>query len=607
MCVFFYWILKKLYIIFFFNSVFAIAVGSFFSHLLEFFSFNFSFFLIEIDEYDDVFFYRRISPDSIEILYQKIPIFFGNFPTIFKLLDVWRNYWFFTDIGIRNNFNFFRFNDAYSYSNMYAKSFGNKKRFWDVDQLNFFFDDSKIFDFSQNYTGIMASTLSIFNEDSDRFLNFPGRRKRFNDFLFLLKNLSTSLDFFFPKEHGVFSNFESLGIEFFYNDYKVFYLNKVKNETFPIGFWLFDKSKFRHEDLSFLNFKDISMLLGYFDTLNNETTNYIRKRLLNPSLHYCISFLQISHLINLSFEDIQFILYLKNNDSFLKNRSFLDIHWFLYSGNFNMNHKNLYSDYIYLKDNYGGFIWGNFLQIFGFFFFDFSNLSRNLTIFDNIFFNFLNDNNRIFWNNPFELFNKKNRFNFSETFFKPKAQTRFFLNERDVMRLPFHILVKIPQTLDYNNFFSLNIYNQGNLDTFSQYVYATGDFFTDRLSKYFLYGKTSFTNNSDFLYGGFMENSNLNRYYVSVIYPWFELLDYSTRIKLELVLENLSISDQHDFFRDLIKRYYEGKSFYSLDEIQLIITEKNSLKRKKNPFIVVYTFVVNTFYDFVYFIFFKKV
>jgi hypothetical protein len=604
---FFSFVFKKLYIIFFFNSVFAIAVGFFFSHLFKVFSFEFFFFFIEINEYDDIFFYKRISEDKIEILYQKVPVFFENFPTIFKILDVWRNYWFFTDIGIRNNFNFFSFNDSYSFSNIYENSFRNKKRLSDVSHLNFFFDDDKTFDFSQNYGGIMASTLNIFNEDSNRFLNFPGRQKRFNDFLFLLKNLKTYDEFFFPKEHGKFANFISSGIETYYNDYKIFYLSKVKNETFPIGFWLFDKSKYRHEDLSALSFADVYMLVDYFDVLNKETTAFIRKRLGNTSLHYYISFLQISHLLNLSLEDIQFILYVKNNDSFLKNKFFMDIHWFLYSGNFNMQSKEVLSNYLFFKNNYGGFIWGNFFQILGFFSFDVSNLSKNFSFFDKIFFNFLNDTNRILWNNPFELLNKKNRYNISDNFFRTKNQTHFFLNERDIMRLPFHILVKIPQTIDYNNFFSLNIYNQSNLDTFSQYIYATGDFFTDRLSKYFLYGKTSFTNSSDFLYGGFLENTPYMRYYVSVVYPWFELLDINTRIKIELILENLSIKDQHVFFKSLIKRYYEGKPFYSLDEIHLIISEKNSIKRIQNPFVLVYDYIINKTYDFIYFIFFKKV
>jgi hypothetical protein len=452
---------------------------------------------------------------------QGAPIFLDNFSFNFqKSLNQWNS------VKILDNNNKEKIFTSYEYI---LKEFNEKFSYSKVTKISsyefflktYFNRWMNIRDFPYFIVSdIYFPTNETFNNE---ILRFPRKNIRINVLNFLMKNLDV--------------------VNYYYN----FNINETNNR-------LFNKLSINHGDLfnSIIDKKSLDnrnekKLNSFFNYLNFRFSEHISLKYNIPNLVYYVSPLQIAHLFSLDYNQIQYILFLMQDDPYFKNKSFYDVHWELYSGNFNR---------VILENNIS----------LNFSFLDFYNFIRNF---------FINKTSFGFFN-PFELILRES-YNTDIL----QMNKKFYFRDIDINLIPWHLILKenIGSFLNIDNFINANFYKRGFSHSFLNYFYSNTERFNESLSEYFQYGtfskravlhKLLFSNNLTIKY---------NKSFFMINNPWWECLTIEDRIKVINVL-NLNLDDNklHLIICSAIDRFFDERQFFTFKEIEnlsLLGNDKN--------------------------------
>ena len=274
-------------------------------------------------------------------------------------------------------------------------------------------------------------------------------------------------------------------------------------------------------------------------------TSYIRNLYKDNTLFYHISALQVQHLLQMSYEDIQYILMLMNTDPYFQNRTFFDVQWELYNGVDLSHSKPGQNFFVSSRQN-------NIILL---------NSEFNYYQFCKNFFN-----NKLFsgFYNPFELLTFGEHLN-------DKPNKTYFFSEDQLKTLPIHLLINSEKPMFLNDtLFSIDIYNRAKSSTYLNLFFGSGDVFANKLYRYAefsKYSKLSLTSNlvSDIEY-----LASYKRSYNVLHNPWWDCLTFETKFKLEHLQNNIDFERFHLVMVSLIDRFLEGRSFFTMDDVNSI-------------------------------------
>jgi len=321
--------------------------------------------------------------------------------------------------------------------------------------------------------------------------------------------------------------------------------------------------------IEFINkskFIKIIEIEDYFKYYNYCFTTYIQNKYQNTNLIYHVSKAQLNHLMQLNYEEIQYILYLIQDTTYFKNRTFIDVHWEIFNGTHFLSPQNTNFKKITLStlnDNY----YTNFSNIKNYFQFYFNKITNSWLFSEN--------KKPIGFYNPFHM-------NFPGTIEPHKIQKKYYFTEESLRLLPIHLLTKWNNHIMVDQLFVANIYEHSRSNNFWNFLSNSGNTFIERLFKYTEYGKYSpttinfFSNNTEHIDTPYQKNFFLSHN------PWWDSLTPSTQQKMYLLFQ-LKNEDLNHTFLILIYRFFENQPFASTEEI-LRLLPLVSVDEKEIPY-----------------------
>jgi hypothetical protein len=454
---------------------------------------------------------------SLNIIHPSGPIFFYSPITewFVRNFNMWNHYFYLQDAEIRD-FWLRRYN-----SDLEA----NRMNKWNSDLYN-----SRIID-NYNYSSLIKSSLispnfdfksgsfvyqpfilkDVYSLTNDRIFRFSRKYHNMNLLNFTLKNYDLISSFYYPQNHGKLSlsnNYKSIQ---HYHGYKVLFLNNVNLTSY---------------EYNSITLSDLLKFCNFFNDLNIIITNLLQNQYKNSSLFFKIESSQIKHLLALSYNEIQTILWLMRNNKSYYEKSFLEVHWELYN-----NSRNFDEYFFFNSQSFKSWsIFGLSIDIEGFLFRVF-------------------ENTRTYYN-PFEMQYT------NPIIMRAALNTHIFFQEKDLAGLPIHLLLTSPRVVEVQpeNFFTFNINSKSRINTLQE-VLTLDNWYSEKLITYLRqYGKF---NRSTFnmLEGMGRRRINYQRNYYVLINPWWESLPFHLQEKFALIFEH-DLKLVNDFIIELNKSYY---------------------------------------------------
>lgn len=431
------------------------------------------------------------------------PIFCDDILFFFSIhLSIWENYWYYTDpyymLSFENFYNFDRILLNYNECTINTPLLPslNSSFFNSIFFKNYFFNNFFLYN---SYTVPDIVHGSFFSENL--FLRFPRRFVRFSNIDFLSSRFYFFSENLFPKTYSKYTPiFNKI-----YSSYQLFYLDLSLNKSHLLNKWLF----------------------SYFNSLNLQFTKSIVKS--NFLSCYYVSAPQINHLLSLNLDQIQFLLKLLEEDPSFSGKSFLDVHWEIYSG-FEADRRQLTDDFFFKSFFY--------LRNVGF-------------------------------HNPFELI-------FPKYFSSFNLKKFYFFNQRDLCILPFHILLNIGGSPNYEYFFTFDVFSKARSSLFVNLLFNSDLFYAGKIFQYQQYSIYSREAILGILSEIVLKKAPYQHFDVMVQNPWWESLDGISKSKYVLFFKFLSFEDFHLVSIDLIDRYLNGLEFYTFSEISNILSLNNA-------------------------------
>jgi hypothetical protein len=521
---------KFIFVFFYFKLVFTIyflLINLFFILIIneiyiyiEIFFFSISSIFTFFDYFNIFYLVQTFNENDIygkkNIIYTRSPIFANNnFFFFSKNSSIWENYWY---INSKNTFilekNFSIFRTISEINNFVFNAYSNNNHSSYFESI-YKYKNSIFFNQPRPSYGYLLDTEKF-------FLKFPRRNVRFNFIDFLISSENSFSDFLFSKntsklsflQNGSYSSNQNIYIDLF--------------EKSSIDKWTF----------------------GYFKYLNDSLTLYYNFLNNTDKFMYYISRVQIAHLFKLNFKDIQFILKLIKEDPYFFDRNFLDVHWEIYSNIIN------FSDYKQISNL--ALTQNKFIFEINFF------LDSNFFIYNKIFYK------KIGFYNPFELIYSFSNINY-------KINKLFFISEKDLCILPFHILLTDKNHIFNGEFFTHDILNKSRINLFLNIFNNSNFFYSSKLFQYQQYFFYSKNNISNFLGNSCLKKIPYQHFDVSIHNPWWDSLSFNSKKKLISLIQNLSFEQLHLLSANLIDRYCNGIYFYNNEEIFSIIYNSKNL------------------------------
>lgn len=391
--------------------------------------------------------------------------------------------------------------------------------------------------------GLLRRTFNIVSQDP--YFRFPERAARLNRFEFSLNQFPNNYENLNSNKDNFFSNVKITGVDKFYSDLKrvvISYSNSIIRDYF------FD-------------------LENYYKRYNYVFTQYIQQKYGVNNLVYCVTPIQIKHLLSLRYEEIQYILHLMEDVEYFKGRTFIDVHWELYGGGFSLfeDSKKFTLNTLQKKNN-ESFLFKGLMNFF---------MSIGFTFLCDFFELFFDGNMKMGFYNPFQIV-------FPGSYPCFMSEKKYFFKESDLCILPVHLLCKLNDHVIFNQIYSTNIYEQSRSNNFWNLLSNCGITYAERLFKYFEYGKYSPTSIAFFSNGAGHMKTPYEKNFFLVHNPWWESLSFETKEKLVL-LSQLDREDLNSLFLDLICRFFENQPFLSIEEIQQLLDSKKSKKNFSIP------------------------
>ncbi len=481
----------------------------------------------------------------LEDLFSSIVIFF-----FFSLhTSLWENYLFtsnpYIDLFYNNYNSFFRVLANFNNNLLHQ----NKNFSFDYSFFNSVFFENQHYEsliFTDSYTPVIQKGLNLHTDKL--YLRFPKRSVRFLMTEHILSDFHNFSEYYFPKTYNKQSNiFGKL-----YNTNQMLYTEPQFNKHSEINKWL----------------------LSYFEFFNNKVN--IQNTSVDctvPKFCYYISSLQMAHILKLTYNEIQIILYFLKNDPYFSGCNFFDVHFSLYST----------SNQIFFSSTYHN-----------------SDISSSFVVksFNN---HFLSSYSKYGFFNPFELF-------FKNEFLLKYISKKYYFDENDLCLLPFHILLSVGVHTTSNQFFINDFLENSRSNFFINFFFSNGLYYSQRLFQYQQYSIYARTALLGFLTDSFVYKLPYQRFDISLENPWWESLSDISRQKLLLIFQNLSFQDTHLLLSHAVTRHLNGFSFYTNAELMEIFSQKadrntvfgfNNVLESKTGFLNLHYFLFYffSFYD----------
>jgi hypothetical protein len=490
------------------------------------------------NKYTDKKYIQNIEKNICEldiIIQPKGPVFLKDIYSKFSnSLNIWENFRELNEPSKLRFFENFRNSEelAFVKSNVYT----NNSYLYRVQDIYLKNPKLEMFKYYYNPDFCYGSFLDLENP----IFQFPKRNLRMEKLNYITHNFFLTDNFFYPKSHGRVSNFYSR-LNKFYNSEKLLLIN--------IDFYNFYQDSFYKK----INLNDC--LKHYIDYLNKTISDQLKIRFKNSNLFYNVSNVQLNHILKLNYDQIQNIIYLMHTDPFFKNKSFFDVHWFLYNdNNFKRNNENIsLKKYFFFESNFINFkilyILENYLKIDKFPHFFYQE-----------------------YNNPYEM---------RGVFLQTSLRKKYFFSENDLTKLPIHILIFNQTHVDKETFFSIDLLDKARSSAFFNIFGSYKEFFAEKLFfftewlKYYDYKLEKYSSDKKELLA-------FQRFYFTINNPWFQSLPVLIQEKL-LYLTSENFETTHLAMCSLIDRsIIENYSKFLSDiEINNIINLKNEFTTSK--------------------------